>query len=658
MEVVGIILFIVAAVTSLLVTPFVVQLAASLNFFDHPETRKIHSNPTPKLGGMSLLCSVGITCVVAMVLVHYQYLAVPLHESVWIPLLIGAVIVFFVGLWDDLRPLSISVKFGFQSVAALLAIAWGIRFDRVSFLGETGLDLGVFAYLFTFLWIIGITNAFNLIDGLDGLSAGLASIAAGTSAVVFIMRGNDGEALLLLIVLGALIGFLRYNFYPAKIFLGDSGSLVIGYILALTAITGSQKGVTALAIAFPLLVFGLPIADTLLSMVRRYLRGLQMTEPSKGRIKHKFLLLKRMFEPDREHIHHRLLAVGFSHRGAVLLLYGLGLVLSLLAFLTVIANGKNAGLILVLVALASYVGISKLGYRELRVLQAEPFLRIDARAGLQKGFFLSFVDFLLITLSYWTAFLLKYEFTWSADLISWYQTGFLMTLAIQFGVFFLLGLHKGIWPVLSTGDLFRVVSAVGIGTVLSFILTTFHEYPRGIIGFFAVDFLLLTGFTIISRSTDRILDYLKTGQYHSGRKLIIYGAGKGGQLVLREIIENQKLGLRPLGFVDDDPDLRGYMVNRLPVLGSGEELDRILIQHPEALLVLASPRIDPFRIKKALAVCQLHGVPLYRFELHITPVDPVLSEFNHEAHSVEEPGFQEKPHPSVGRQRGKEPVYD
>ena len=658
MEVVGIILFIVAAVTSLFVTPFVVTLAASLNFFDHPETRKIHSNPTPKLGGVSLLCSVGITCLVAMLLIQYRYLTVPLNESVWIPLLIGSVIVFLVGLWDDLTPLPISVKFGFQSVAALLAIAWGIRFDRVSFLGETGLDLGVFAYLFTFLWIIGITNAFNLIDGLDGLSAGLASIAAGTSAVVFIMRGNDGEALLLLIVLGALIGFLRYNFFPAKIFLGDSGSLVIGYILALTAITGSQKGVTALAIAFPLLVFGLPIADTLLSMVRRYLRGLQMKEPSQGRIKHKFLLMKRMFEPDRDHIHHRLLAVGFSHRGAVLLLYGLGLVLSLLAFLTVIANGKNAGLILVLVALASYIGISKLGYRELRVLQAGPFLRIYAGTGLQKEFFLAFIDFLLITFSYWTAFLLKYEFTWDADMISWYQTGFLFTLAIQFGIFFLLGLYKGIWPALSTGDLLRVVSAVGIGTVLSLTLTTVHESPPGILGFFAVDFLLLTGVTLISRSMYRILDYLKTGQNQSGREVLIYGAGKGGQLVLREIIENPKLGLRPLGFLDDDPALRGYTVNRLPILGNYEELERILIKHPEALLVLASARIEPWRIQKALSVCQLHGVPLYRFELHITPIDPVLLEFNNEAPSPEESRFQEKSQPSLEKRRGKEPVYD
>jgi len=658
LEVVGIVFFVLAAVTSLVVTPLVVKLATTLNFFDHPETRKIHSNPTPKLGGVSLLCSVGLTLLVAAILVHYGYLTVPLNESVWVPLLIGSVIVFLVGLWDDLTPLPISVKFGFQSVAALLAIAWGIRFDRVSFLGETGLDLGLFAYLITFVWIIGITNAFNLIDGLDGLSAGLASIAAGTCAVVFIMRGNFGEALLLLIVLGALVGFLRYNFYPAKIFLGDSGSLVIGYILALTAITGSQKGVTALAIAFPLLVFGLPIADTLLSMVRRYFRGLKMKEPSKGWIKHKLLTMKRMFEPDREHIHHRLLAVGFSHRGAVLLLYGLGLALSLLAFLTVLANGRNAGVILILVALASYVGISKLGYRELRAIQAEPLLRIYEKIGLHKGFFLAFVDLLLITLSYWTAFLLKYEFTWSADVLSWYQTGFLVTLAMQFGIFFLFGLYKGIWPALGTGDLLRVVSAVSIGTVLSLILTMVNGSPPGIFGFFAVDFLLLTGVTLISRSTYRILDYVKTGQNQSGREVLIYGAGKGGQLVLREIIQNPKLGLRPVGFLDDDLALQGYTLNRLPVLGSSEELEQILNKHPNALLVLASARIDPLRIKKVMSMCQIHGVPFYRFELHITPIDQVFSEFKNGVLSSEGQNFKEMSQTPPDKQRGREPVYD
>jgi UDP-GlcNAc:undecaprenyl-phosphate GlcNAc-1-phosphate transferase len=627
-ELIGIVLFILTAGTSLFVTPLVVKLATFLNFLDHPETRKIHANPTPKLGGVSIIGSVGITLLGAVILAH------------------------------DLTPLPISMKFGFQSIAALLAIFWGIRFDHISFVGEAGLDLGVFAYLFTFLWIIGITNAFNLIDGLDGLAAGLASIAAGTCAVVFFMRGNYGEALLLLIVLGALVGFLRYNFYPAKIFLGDSGSYVIGYLLALTAITGSQKGVTALAIAFPLLVFGLPIADTLLSMVRRYLKDLQMMEPSKGRIKHKLRSLKRMFEPDREHIHHRLLAVGFSHRGAVLLLYGLGVGLSLLAFLTVLANGRNAGLILVLVALASYIGISKLGYRELRVIQAKPFLRIYEKIGLQKGFFLAFVDFLLITLSYWTAFLLKYEFTWNADVLFWYQTGFLFTLAIQFGTFFLFGLYKGIWPALSTGDLLRVVSAVGIGTMLSLILMTVNEIPPGIFGFFAVDGLILTGVTLISRSTYRIWDYLKTNRNQSGCEILIYGAGKGGQLVLREIIQNPKLGLRPLGFLDDDPALRGKTVNQLSILGSCEELDQILIKHPKAILVMASAGIESWRIKRVKSACQVHGVPLYRFDVHITPLDPFPSEFNHELLTPEPPRFQEKAQTPLEKQREREPVYD
>ena len=654
----GLILFFVTALTSLGVTPLLVKLAKTFNFLDHPEQRKIHSTPTPKLGGVSIICSIGLALLVAVFLADKGYLALSLYESIWVPLLIGGVILFLVGLWDDLTPLPISLKFGFQAAAALLAIMWGIRFDSVSFLGETGLDLGMFAYLITFLWIIGITNAFNLIDGLDGLSAGLASIAAGTSAVVFIMRGNDGEALLLLMVLGALVGFLRYNFFPAKIFLGDSGSLVIGYILALTAITGSQKGVTALAIAFPLLVFGLPIADTLLSMVRRYVGGLPGGEAAKGPIKHNLHRIKRMFEPDREHIHHRLLDVGFSHRGAVLLLYGLGLLLAFLAFLTVLANGKNAGLILALVALASYIGISKLGYRELPMIQAEPLRRIYEKIGLQKSFFLAFVDFLIITFSYWTAFLLKYDLSWNAHVLTWFQTAFLLTFAIQFGIFFLLGLYKGIWPAFGAGDLFRIVSAGGMGTLFSFMLTTVHEAPPGIVGFFVIDGLLLTGVTVVSRSAYRLWDYVRTRREQSGREVLIYGAGKRGQLVLREIMQNPKLGLRPIGFLDDDPALQGYTANRLPIMGSWRELDRILIQNPKALLVLASATIDPLRIQNLMSVCQRHGVPMYRFDLRLTPLEPEFLEFNNGTILHQDADFREAPPTSLKERRRSAAIYD
>ena len=170
----------------------------------------------------------------------------------------------------------------------------------------------------TIVWIVGLTNAFNLLDGLDGLATGLAIIAAATCAAVSISRGDTQGGLLLVALLGALCGFLPYNFNPATIFLGDSGSLVVGHVLAVTAINGWQKGATALAVAVPLLIFALPISETVMSVVRRTREA--------G--------IRRVFSADQDHIHHRLIALGLSHRDAVLLLYVVSLALAVLALAT------------------------------------------------------------------------------------------------------------------------------------------------------------------------------------------------------------------------------------------------------------------------------------------------------------------------------------
>jgi len=185
-----------------------------------------------------------------------------------------------------------------------------------------------------------------------------------------------------------------------------------------------------------------------------------------------------------------------------------------------------------------------------------------------------------------------------------------------------------------------------------------HGPPAGIFGFFAVDFLVLSGVTLLSRSTYRILDYFKAGQNQTGRYALIYEAGKGGQLVLREIIQNPKLGLRPLGFLDDDPALRGYTVNRISVLGSGKDLEQILLKYPQAILVLASARIEQSRLKKVLNVCQLHEVPIYRFGLQITPIDHLSSESDRRIFSPEMESVQGKPQIPIEPQRSREPVYD
>jgi UDP-GlcNAc:undecaprenyl-phosphate GlcNAc-1-phosphate transferase len=298
---------------ALILTPLVRALGRRLGIVDVPTQRKIHTTSVPRVGGVS----VTLAAVLALAGAAATGAAELAEAETWRRLLLGGVFVFGVGLYDDLRTVSPLTKLTFQLAGAGTAVALGVRIDHVTIFGTT-VGLGLFAVPLTLVWIVGVTNAFNLMDGLDGLATGLAIIAAATCAAVSISRGDVSGGLLLVAFLGALCGFLPYNFNPATIFLGDSGSLVIGYVLALTAITGLQKGATALAVAVPLLIFALPISETVLSVVRRT-RG--------SGVRH-------VFAPDQGHMHHRLLGLGLSQRKAVLLLYAVSLSLSLLALAT------------------------------------------------------------------------------------------------------------------------------------------------------------------------------------------------------------------------------------------------------------------------------------------------------------------------------------
>jgi UDP-GlcNAc:undecaprenyl-phosphate GlcNAc-1-phosphate transferase len=288
-------------------------LARRWNLVDAPGGRKIHMISVPRVGG------VGITLAMVLALAGAAATGHASGDDVhaWLPVLLGGTLVFAVGLWDDVRPLPAWVKLLVQIAGAGAAVALGVRIEHVTLLGST-LGLGLLALPLTILWIVGLTNAFNVMDGLDGLATGLAIIAAATCAVVSLARDDLQGGMLLVVLLGALCGFLPYNFNPATIFLGDSGSLVVGYVLAVTAITSFQKGATALVVLGPLLLFALPISETVHSVVRR-LRG-------QG--------LRRVLLADQEHVHHRLLGLGLSHRTVVLLLYGVSLSFSLLALTT------------------------------------------------------------------------------------------------------------------------------------------------------------------------------------------------------------------------------------------------------------------------------------------------------------------------------------
>lgn len=322
-------LVLMGASLSALLTPVVSRLSATFGLVDAPSSRKVHLQSVSRLGGVA----VGLSALAALALLR---LAAPgwwpeafVPNSV--PILIGAALVFGVGLLDDIRPVSPLVKLIVEAGATALVMSSGLLIERVTLLGSTW-HLGWLAWPITFGWIIGLTNAFNLIDGLDGLASGVAVIACGTCAAILVTRGHAAEAMVLAALAGSSLGFLLFNFSPASIFLGDSGSLLFGFVLASTAIAGWQKGATALATGVPLLIFALPIADSGTTLVRRIFEAGHTGRPSLRRI------VGQIITPDLGHIHHRLLGLGWSTRRTVLVLYAITGVLSLLALATARVN--------------------------------------------------------------------------------------------------------------------------------------------------------------------------------------------------------------------------------------------------------------------------------------------------------------------------------
>jgi UDP-GlcNAc:undecaprenyl-phosphate GlcNAc-1-phosphate transferase len=320
------VLILAGCVIGLMLTPLVTSMSTALGLVDAPGGRKVHSTSVPRIGGVAVVAAAALAMVVVGSIAKRLGAEIPPFGPMS-PILAGAGLVFGVGLADDFRPLSARLKIAVQLVAAAIVMVSGLLIERVTIGGETW-QLGAMSWPVTLGWIVGLTNAFNLIDGLDGLAAGIGVIAGAACAAILVARGHVAEAMVLSALVGAALGFLAYNFAPASVFLGDGGSLVVGFLLATTAITGWQKGATALAAGVPLLIFALPLADAASALLRRAFR-----QPTPGRLTIG-RLLRQIAEPDREHIHHRLMALGWSTPRTVLLLYAVTIVLSLIALAT------------------------------------------------------------------------------------------------------------------------------------------------------------------------------------------------------------------------------------------------------------------------------------------------------------------------------------
>jgi UDP-GlcNAc:undecaprenyl-phosphate/decaprenyl-phosphate GlcNAc-1-phosphate transferase len=319
-------LLVSGALLALVFTPLFASASLALGLVDAPGGRKVHLTSVPRIGGLAIFLAAALALVAVIAAEEWTGIEAPPLGPL-LPILAGTTLVFAVGLVDDFKTLPAWPKLAVQIVAASVVVASGLLIERLTLGGQTW-QLGWWSYPVTLAWIVVLTNGFNLIDGIDGLAAGIAVIAGATCTVILIGRGHSAEAMVLAALVGAALGFLVYNFAPASIFLGDGGSLVFGFVLATTAITGWQKGATALAAGVPLLIFALPLTDALSALACRALR-----RPTAGPVT-LVGVLRQIAEPDRDHIHHRLMARGWSTRQIVLLLYTATVLLSLIALAT------------------------------------------------------------------------------------------------------------------------------------------------------------------------------------------------------------------------------------------------------------------------------------------------------------------------------------
>lgn len=337
--------FVVSLAVAVVGTPLIRSLAVRRGLLDQARSsRKIHDRPIPRLGGIAIVVAFYAPFVALLGVesgVGYMFYERP---NTAIGFFAGGLAIALLGVWDDLKGTDATRKFAVQFAVAGLLYYLGFRVEQIANPFGPDIELGIFAIPFTMLWIVGVINAMNLIDGLDGLAGVVALFAVLTTFVVAVNQPNALMMLFTAALAGAILGFLFYNFNPATIFMGDTGSMFLGFILAAASIKTGQKSSTAVAILTPIVALGLPILDTLLAMARRAVRG------------------RPLFSADKEHIHHRLMSLGMSHRQAAFALYAVCLALNVVALVLVFSNSIAAAALLAALTIVGFLAMRRLGY--------------------------------------------------------------------------------------------------------------------------------------------------------------------------------------------------------------------------------------------------------------------------------------------------------
>ncbi len=569
-------------------TPAVIWLARRQGWVVAPREDRWHQKPTAVYGGVGIFLAF---------LAAFMLLGA--HNRLYWTLLACAGAMFSVGLYDDAREMKPQVKFLCQLVVALVAVSQGISLEKsVIPWAWLGVPLTVF-------WLVGVTNAVNILDNMDGLSSGVVCVAGLVLALGAATGGTVATGVLAAMLAGAAGGFLIYNFNPAKIFMGDCGSLFLGFTLAATTIlsanTATQASHLAMALLVPLGALVVPIFDTTLVSFQRTSHG------------------RSIAQGGRDHSSHRLVFLGLSERRSVLTLLfislagGLGsLMLSRLA--TPLIAAVIVALIAVgLVSFGIYLGEVKVyeGQEKLSWMQKSPIL---SRVLLFKKQILQIAaDLVLVSAAYAAAWLLRFE----GHITDW-ELGIMAQslpwlLAGKMTCFWFFGLYRGEWRYLSVHDLVQMAKASLMGSAITALFFVLLYGPKGFSrAVMVIDFLLCYVFIAGARGLLRVFREKVRGQ--QGVPVLIMGAGDGGELLLRELRNNPRLPFVPVGFVDDDPAKLGHLIHGVKVLGSRQELTQLIHKlkvERVFISILSSPEEG---FEEIFDICATMGVECSRIQ--------------------------------------------
>ncbi|MCF8145065.1 MAG: glycosyl transferase [Deltaproteobacteria bacterium] len=595
-----------SAILSLILTPLARRLAIRWGQVAMPKDNRWHRKETALMGGVSIFTAMITVWILAAYLTGWSAFGQP-----YLIMILCSGGIFALGLIDDIFNMDPQHKLAGQVIIASILIFFGYR------LGWT--DSKTLNLFLSIIWIVGITNAFNLLDNMDGLASGIALIAGGFLFLHLYLDPGSGwisaPALLALSAyLGAVSGFLVFNFNPASIFMGDAGSLFVGFVLACLTITGtaSQTGERDFfhllyVIAIPVLILFIPILDTgFVSLMRKLFR-------------------RPISQGGRDHSSHRLVAIGFSEKKAVLVLYAFSGVSGLMALAI---NRFNTGTSLVLIAIYLlfivffwiYLARVKV-YSEKSILSGEvsglvtPLL-IDMT--FRRRIFEVLLDLVLITVAYYTAYLLRFEGTIGPN-FDFFLHSLPIVIACQILFFYVFGIYRGVWENTSVRDLISYGKAITAGTVLPILILLFiyrfYSFSRAV---FVIYWGLMLILVSLSRLSFRLLDEGVRGANREGRRVLVYGAGLGGQMVLREIETNRDLGLTVAGFMDDNPRIQRTSLRSYPVFGGFKDLERIIADQKIQEIIISFKMNSSEKRREIKRWCEEMGVDVEVKEMRLT----------------------------------------